>query len=174
MTGKILLFVGPSGSGKTTAITSLVHSMPETFAYIPSLTTRPRRDDDVDWHYYFVSEDEFRITPKVQQTLYNGNYYGTAEEDLAKALLDNKIPTLAVTEDGVQHFIDRGLHPVVLCLDPYNFTPREGREAADAARTPLPTSGFSFSPIVFDWSLPPHRRKAAMLHALYDRITLLF
>jgi hypothetical protein len=150
-----------------------MESMPETFEYIPSFTTRPRRTpedtfSDEDWTYVFMDDEAFNATPMLQQTIYNGYQYGTAKLDFDNALADNKIPMLAVTEDGVQHFIDAGYFPLVLRIDPYNFQPRSGREAADANRPSLPAGGgYSYSPIAFDWNLSPHKRKMSMLTYLY-------
>lgn len=180
MTNKILLFVGPSGSGKTTAIRSLTVSMPDYFTYIPSLTTRPKREDDDDAttaSYYFVGEDYFNILKNqgqlLQMTTYNGFQYGTDRADLAYATNAlKKTPVLAVTEDGIQHFINAEYYPVVIKLAPYNFTPRPGREEADKSRPSLPASGFTLLTIEFDWSLPPLTRQAQMLSDLYGKLLL--
>lgn len=172
---KILLFVGPSGSGKTLCIKSLQESMPETFEYIPSLTTREPRPDEDTWTYDFISNEEFSRCldneDLLQATQYDGNHYGTLKKDFQNALADNKIPMLAVTEDGVQAFIEAGYFPIVLRIDPYNFVPREGREAADANRPSLPAGGgYSYSFITLDWNIPPHQRKAHMLSELYAKV----
>lgn len=176
-TNKILLFIGPSGSGKTTALRSITASMPDTFEYIPSLTTRPPRDNDPEevWAYTFTDEEAFLASDLLQQTTYNGHHYGTLRRDFDNAIQDNKIPTLAVTEDGVQHFIDNNFFPIIFRLSPYNFTGRPGREAADTSRPPLPPSGpYSLTHITFDWSLPAHKRQAQMLSIIYQRIIQLF
>jgi len=141
MINKILLFVGPSGSGKTTCLKALVASMPDHFGYVPSLTTRPPRPDEQHGKdYFFVTDEVFDKTDLVQQALFDNHRYGVSRKTLDGIGEFNKIPTLSVTEEGVQQFIDAGLYPIVIRVNPYNFVPREGREAADLSRPPLPTN----------------------------------
>lgn len=77
-TRNLYLIVGPSGSGKTTLVNSLCNM---GYTECISYTTRPPRSHNE--RYHFVTKAEFRnLTSLIESTEYDGNYYGTTEEDL--------------------------------------------------------------------------------------------
>lgn len=55
-----MVISSPSGGGKTTVIQRILNSADDRFRYSVSLTTRPKRDYEVDGKdYRFVTEEEF-------------------------------------------------------------------------------------------------------------------
>jgi guanylate kinase len=82
----LVVITGPSGVGKTTIIKSLLKADPN-LQYSISLTTRERRQDEVDEaHYHFVSEAEFlegiRRGEFAEWSEVYGKYYGRRKREL--------------------------------------------------------------------------------------------
>ena len=85
MGNSLFLLVGPSGCGKTTVTEHLEAKHGETS--IRSYTTRSPRYEGEDGHV-FISTDEFdKLVNLVAYTKYNGNKYGTTEEQVDNATL---------------------------------------------------------------------------------------
>ena len=83
----MLVVIGPSASGKTQIVNHLIkdYKMQKMVTY----TTRPMRVNEVDGlDYHFISKDAFLKKIKehffLEYVYYNGNYYGTAKNDLTK------------------------------------------------------------------------------------------
>lgn len=60
---KIITFTGPSGAGKTSIVRELLKLRPQ-LSLITSLTTRPRRDNDLPNEYQYLSSAEFAAYPE--------------------------------------------------------------------------------------------------------------
>lgn len=85
MNNTLYLFVGPSGSGKTT-IAELVENRYD-YKPIQSYTTRKPRYQGETGHT-FISNDEFDMLKNiVAYTEYNGNKYGTTQEQIDESNL---------------------------------------------------------------------------------------
>ena len=57
--GMLLVISGPSGAGKGTLVSKLLDKDP-SFAFSVSVTTRNRRENEIeDVHYHFISEEEY-------------------------------------------------------------------------------------------------------------------
>ena len=81
-----ICLVGPSGSGKTSIANELAKS--PLFAIPRSCTTRPRRDNEPETAYYFLSDQEF-ITEKrngcfLETTSYAGKNYGMKSDEIER------------------------------------------------------------------------------------------
>lgn len=88
--GMLIILSSPSGGGKSSICRTLLDSDPR-LGYSVSVTSRPRRRDEVDGRdYHFVSEEEFHDL--IQKDAFyewakvHGNYYGT-RKDLVDAKL---------------------------------------------------------------------------------------
>ena len=88
MKKRIIAIIGEAGSGKDSLIEKLIKSK-ELFHKIIPCTTRPLRENEIDGvQYHFISMNEFwkYATSKhdyiIDQTCFNGWYYGTRYEDL--------------------------------------------------------------------------------------------
>ena len=80
--GLLVVISGPSGVGKGTVRKALFNMPKHNLVYSVSMTTRERREGEVDGvDYYFVSKEEFQKRRKEGKFLetaeFVGNYYGT-------------------------------------------------------------------------------------------------
>lgn len=80
---EILCVVGPSGSGKNMIINQLLKR--PGFVRVKTWTTRPRRPEDKEDAYHYITAVEFEKEHFFESTVYGGFYYGTKEEDIIKA-----------------------------------------------------------------------------------------
>ena len=88
--GLLIILSGPSGAGKDTVL-DIVTSRTENIKVSVSMTTRKKRDNEIDGvNYYFTSPEEFERNIKAGNMLeyaeYSGNYYGTPKEPVDKML----------------------------------------------------------------------------------------
>lgn len=102
--GVLLIVSGPSGVGKTTVCRRLAERT-DGFLSV-SLTTRPRRDSEVDGDaYWFVSREEFDRRLKEGRVLehaevYGGHMYGTPAELVQEALGAGRLVILEIEING--------------------------------------------------------------------------
>ena len=108
----MLILVGPSASGKTEAVKILIskYNMHKLVTY----TTRPMRSGEVkDVDYHFISAIEFKNLMQknffLEYVEYNGNYYGTAYEDLAS----DKVVILEPS--GVKEYLKKVPDQIKIC-----------------------------------------------------------
>ena len=86
----IYIFCAPSGSGKSTMVKHLLTKYPDLFELSVSCTTRPPRGQEVHGReYYFISVDEFKERIQKEdfieyEQVYEGLYYGTLKEEIAR------------------------------------------------------------------------------------------
>lgn len=98
----IYLLVGPSGSGKST-LGSCLRDM--DIKELISHSTRPMRKGEVLGNpYYFVTREQFKTVPMVEETEYNGNLYGTSLAEVAWVMGKYKDCFAIVDAHGVKAF----------------------------------------------------------------------
>lgn len=109
----MLILVGPSASGKTQILQVLIkeYGMEKLVTY----TTRKMRANEVEGRdYHFISLEEFQRKIKnnffFEYVLYNGNYYGTAKNDLA----DHK--AVILEPQGLQKYLDEARDKVTVLV----------------------------------------------------------
>jgi guanylate kinase len=92
----IVIFSGSSGVGKSTIINKLIREDGDKYMFMPTITTRKKREDEVEGlHYYFVNEKEFE--KKIKQNEFyeyervHGNMYGTSKIVLDGLLNQKKV-----------------------------------------------------------------------------------
>lgn len=88
---KPLMIIGPSAVGKDTMINRLKNKYPDIIYKLPSYTTRPIRNGEVDGKdYYFVTKEEFFKLKKEGKLFgiqeYNNNWYASNRAKLNEAL----------------------------------------------------------------------------------------
>jgi len=86
----IYIFCAPSGSGKSTMVNHLLTKHPNLFELSISCTTRAPRGQEVHGkEYYFITVDEFKQRIAADEFIeyeqvYEGLYYGTLKEEIAR------------------------------------------------------------------------------------------
>lgn len=89
--GLLVAISSPSGGGKTTIIRRLLSENTNKYAYSVSMTTRPKRPNEVDGQdYWFVDEAQFKAQiaagALIEFEQVHGHYYGTPKAPLEKML----------------------------------------------------------------------------------------
>ncbi len=109
MRGKLIVFSGPSGVGKGTIRDKMKF---DNFSFSVSLTTREKRDGEVDGvHYHFVTTEYFqeRIDSHkmLEHAQFVGNYYGTDLDFVNKQLESGNNVFLEIECQGAMQVLDK-------------------------------------------------------------------
>lgn len=104
MSGKLIVISGPSGVGKSTVLKRVMEQTPNLHFSV-SATTRPMRPGENDGvNYFFVSREAFQQMISdgalLEYAEYVGNYYGTPEAPLDKALAEGRDILLDIEVQG--------------------------------------------------------------------------
>ncbi len=107
----------PSGAGKTT-LTRLLVQKEDNIELSISVTTRPRRQSEVEGvHYYFVSRSRFEQMRDSGELLewaeVHGNYYGTPAKPVEKALAKGRDVLFDIDYQGTRQLYKRAASDVV-------------------------------------------------------------
>ena len=101
----ILIIAGPSAVGKTTVAHRMLE-LDSRFEFVRSVTTRPRRADQFDNEYIYISDEEFRhliaTAGVLEHTEYAGNFYGTPRSEIDRITSEGRIPLLILDINGVE------------------------------------------------------------------------
>ena len=92
---KPLIVIGPSAVGKDTMINRLKSKYPNVIHKLPSYTTRPMRNGEIDGvDYYFITKEEFIHMKRKGELIgiqeYNNNWYASNKERLEESLKNKK------------------------------------------------------------------------------------
>ena len=84
--GMLLVISGPSGAGKGTLVSKLLEKDP-TFCFSVSVTTRGRRENEIeDVHYHFISDEEYdKLLAEdafIEHASVHGHRYGTLKSEV--------------------------------------------------------------------------------------------
>ena len=90
---KPLMILGPTAVGKNTLINKLKTKFPKVIYKLPSYTTRPKRNGEIDGvDYSFITKEEFLKLKNEGKLIgvhaYNNNYYALNKNKLKEALGD--------------------------------------------------------------------------------------
>lgn len=101
----ILIIAGPSAVGKTTVAHRMLE-LDSRYEFVRSVTTRPRRADQFDNEYIYITEEEFlhliETAGVLEHTLYAGSFYGTPRSEIDRITSEGKIPLLILDINGVE------------------------------------------------------------------------
>jgi len=91
----LVVFSGPSGAGKNAIISGLLDNYPAQYDFMPTMTTRAKREGERDgFPYYFISTEEFKARIAKGEFLeyeqIHVGYYGTSKIILADKLKEGK------------------------------------------------------------------------------------
>ena len=106
--GLLVVISGPSGVGKGTVRKALFEMPKHNLTYSISMTTRKKREGEVDGKdYYFVSKEEFEKKIEENKFLeyaeFVGNYYGTPLDKVNEQLdLGNEVVLEIEVEGALQ------------------------------------------------------------------------
>lgn len=104
MSGKLIVISGSSGVGKSTVMKKVMEQY-QNLHFSVSATTRPKRPNEVEGEsYYFVDHDTFQRMIDGDELLehaeYVGNFYGTPEAPINRALQQGKDILLDIEVQG--------------------------------------------------------------------------
>ena len=108
----IIIISGPSGVGKGTIVKKLIQYKQLNLGFSVSLTTRKKRNNEVDGvDYCFVSreyfEDEIKKGNFLEYAKFVNNYYGTSKKKIDGMLKDNKNVLLEIEIEGFKQIIKK-------------------------------------------------------------------
>jgi guanylate kinase len=102
--GRIIAISAPSGSGKTTIVRKVLKDIPELVFSVSATTRKRRKDEKEGVHYYFITEDEFRIkidnNEFIEWEKFYDYYYGTYKKVVDNAVSSGKTIILEVDVKG--------------------------------------------------------------------------
>ncbi len=92
---KLIVISAPSGTGKTSIIKEILNKYSDKILFSISVTTRPRRTNEVDGvDYYFVQEEEFKRMIEndefIEWEKIYDYYYGTPKSEIERAKKEGK------------------------------------------------------------------------------------
>lgn len=121
--GLLIVLSGPSGVGKGTVRKAIFEGDDHQFEYSVSMTTRQKREGEVEGvDYFFRTREEFEELIKKGEMLeyaeYVGNYYGTPLRYVENTLNSGKDVFLEIEVQGAMHIKEKCPDAVFIFLTP--------------------------------------------------------
>ena len=106
----LVILSGVAGAGKDTIKKELIKRM-ENVESLPSYTSRPKREGDIEGSTYnFVSKEEFEKMIEdgefYEYDIHHGQYYGTSRKLLNEKIQSGKIIVKDIDVNGTEHLKD--------------------------------------------------------------------
>ncbi|MEO5889657.1 MAG: guanylate kinase [Ferruginibacter sp.] len=105
---KIIIITAPSGAGKTSITRHLLQELPQLAFSVSAATRASRGEEREGVDYYFMSTQAFQH--KIHENefvewemVYEGKYYGTLKNELARIWSNGQIPVLDIDVKGAIH-----------------------------------------------------------------------
>ena len=109
--GMLLVISGPSGAGKGTLVSKLLDTDP-SFAFSVSVTTRNRRENEIeDVHYHFISEEEYdKLLSEdafIEHASVHGHRYGTLKSEVYDRMERGQNVLLDIDPQGARAVMEK-------------------------------------------------------------------
>ena len=109
--GMLLVISGPSGTGKGTLVSKLLNKDP-TFCFSVSVTTRARRENEIeDVHYHFISDEEYdKLLAEdafIEHASVHGHRYGTLKSEVYDRMERGQNVLLDIDTQGARNVMSR-------------------------------------------------------------------
>lgn len=120
--GVLVVISGFSGAGKGTLVKKLMEKY-DNYALSISMTTRDKRDGEIDGvHYFFVDHKKFEQTiiqdGLLEYASYCGNYYGTPKKYVEDQMASGKDVILEIEVQGALQIKKKFPNTVLLFVTP--------------------------------------------------------
>ena len=121
----LLVISGPSGTGKGTLANLLLENDP-SFSFSVSVTTRQKRDYEVEGvHYFFISDAQYDQLIEedafLEHATVHGNRYGTLKSQVAKLMDEGKNVILDIDPQGARQVLRNADDCVSVFILPPSF-----------------------------------------------------
>ena len=123
--GMLLVISGPSGTGKGTLVAKLLEHDP-TFAFSVSVTTRARRENEIeDVHYHFISDAEYdKLLDEdafIEHASVHGNRYGTLKSEVYSRMESGQNVLLDIDPQGARAVMEKEKDCVSIFILPPSY-----------------------------------------------------